>query len=215
MVCANCAAVKNNAHPSKGLKPFEGLFSTPRYKPLKKILIFFAIVIAIHVLWDGFESRFEQNDGYKRVSATLAANVFDASSFLAELFFEDEITACKGQTLYFRSGCPVSVVDSCSGLKLQVMTLLLFLIFPGAWKRKLWFIPGAMVIMHVTNILRMFFLFLAGAWLPEYAELIHLWVLRPMIYGVLFLLWVWWAERAGHARLRHEATTTQKQEFCH
>ena len=212
MVCANCAAVKNknNAHPSKVLKPFEGLFSTPRYRPLKKILIFFAIVISIHVLWDGFESRFEQNDGYKRVSAALAANVFDASSYMAELFFEDEITACKGQTLYFRSGCPVSVVDSCSGLKLQVMTLLLFLIFPGAWKRKLWFIPAAMLTMHVANILRMFFLFLAGAFWPEQAVFIHLWVLRPMIYGVLFLLWVWWAERIGHAGLGHKDTKSQK-----
>ncbi len=210
MVCGNYAVVKNNAHPSKGLKPFEGFFSTPRYKPVKNVLLFFIIVISIHLLWDGFESRFEQNDGYKRISASLASNVFDASSYMAELFFEDEITEYQGQTLYFRSGGAVAVIDACSGLKLLVMTFLLFLIFPGAWKRKLWFIPLAMLVMHVANILRVLLLFAAGAFWASQAEFIHLWVLRPMIYGVLFLLWVWWAERAGHAGLRHKDTKSLK-----
>jgi exosortase/archaeosortase family protein len=91
----------------------------------------------------------------------------------------------------------MNVNESCSGFKQMWQVLVLFLFFPGPWKHKLWFIPMGMFSMFLVNVLRIVGLSFAMIYWPEQWDFIHLWILRPFYYVVIFILWVLWVEKVG------------------
>ncbi len=90
------------------------------------------------------------------------------------------------------------IIDhTCSGLKQFYQAFFLFLLYPGPWKHKAWFIPMAIAMMHLVNVLRIVVLSLAMLHAYHQWDFIHDWVVRPMFYVVLFGLWMWWDQRSG------------------
>ncbi len=90
------------------------------------------------------------------------------------------------------------IIDhTCSGLKQFYQAFFLFLLYPGPWKHKTWFIPMAIAVMHLVNIFRIVVLSLAMLHAYHHWDVIHDWVVRPMFYVVLFGLWMWWDQRSG------------------
>jgi exosortase/archaeosortase family protein len=77
----------------------------------------------------------------------------------------------------------------------MIQFVLLFLIFPGPWRKKLWFIPLGLLIVHLTNLFRIAGLSVVTVTVPEYWDFSHDYLFRPFFYVVIFLLWVWWVEK--------------------
>jgi len=101
-------------------------------------------------------------------------------------------------TMWFNQGMGYIIVNSsCSGLKQAYQVTALFVLFPGPWKHKLWFIPAGWAIMFLTNVFRIVVLSLILVWRPEYWNFSHDWILRPFFYVIIFGLWVIWVERFG------------------
>ena len=88
----------------------------------------------------------------------------------------------------------VEIIEDCSGTKQFYQILVLFLLFPGPWRHKIWYIPMSIILMHFTNVFRIVFLTLSLKWFPDKWDFIHLWIMRPMFYVVLFALWIIWVE---------------------
>jgi exosortase/archaeosortase family protein len=95
-------------------------------------------------------------------------------------------------------GGPAAVLDR-YGLKQFYQAFFLFLLYPGPWKHKLWYIPLAILVMHLVNVFRVVALSLVMVHAYPHWDLMHDWVLRPFFYVVLFALWVVWNERFRHA----------------
>jgi exosortase/archaeosortase family protein len=100
-----------------------------------------------------------------------------------------------GQTMYFDNGSWISINASCAGDKQILQFTLLLLIYPGLWKKKLWYIPLGMAILHFTNIFRIVLLSLVADNRPEWWHIAHDIVLRGMFYLVILILWIIWVER--------------------
>jgi len=86
----------------------------------------------------------------------------------------------------------LTVNESCSGLKQFFQIIILFMIFPGPWKHKLWYIPASILIMHGVNILRIVILSVILVNYPQSWHFTHDWILRPFFYVIIFLDWVIW-----------------------
>jgi len=84
------------------------------------------------------------------------------------------------------------VNDSCSGLKQFFQIAVVFLLFPGPWKHKAWFIPASILVMHGVNILRIVILSIVLIKWPGYWQFSHDWILRPFFYVVIFAEWLIW-----------------------
>lgn len=87
----------------------------------------------------------------------------------------------------------VVVVPSCSGAKNLFVLLALLLAFPGPIRKKLWYIPAAILVYHLSNALRVALLALvqAGA-LQGYFSVIKpvsSYVTHIALFGI-FMLWV-------------------------
>ena len=166
--------------------------------PLVDVLLFAIITYGFHVLWWSFFVHIINATGINAVAGWLAHSVFVASAWLDENVFRMDIALYANNTILFKSNYrAIEVNESCSGFKQMWQVLVLFLLFPGPWKQKLWFIPMGMLSMFLVNIIRIVCLSFAMIYWPQYWDFIHLWVLRPVYYLVIFILWVVWVEKYG------------------
>jgi exosortase/archaeosortase family protein len=103
-------------------------------------------------------------------------------------------------SLWFSNNNGIIVGDGCTGLKQFIQVFLLFLIYPGPWKHKAWFIPTGILVMHITNIVRITLLGIAMNLNFPKIHFIHSYILRLLFYVVIFALWWIWEEKI---RTRH------------
>jgi exosortase/archaeosortase family protein len=69
------------------------------------------------------------------------------------------------------------------------------ILFPGSWKKKLWYIPLGILVLHIVNIFRIVILSVVVVNWPRNWDFIHESIMRPFFYVVIFAMWVLWVER--------------------
>ena len=89
----------------------------------------------------------------------------------------------------------VMVGDECNGFKLFSIFAIFILAFPGNWKHKLWFIPVGILLIHLSNVVRVCALMLIQNYHPEYLDFNHLYTFTIFVYGIILLLWYWYIKK--------------------
>lgn len=143
----------------------------------------------------------------------MADQVFAGAMWINSHLFNYGITAnYSTNTLVINGSDYITVNEGCSGFKQDYQLLFLFLLYPGIWKYKLWYIPFSFIIMHLTNIFRIVVLTAVLNMQPQYWDFWHEWIMRPFYYVVIFFLWVLWNEkfRAKVRRLRGPALIAER-----
>jgi len=100
-----------------------------------------------------------------------------------------------GYTFNFGNNTYISINSGCSGFKQFYQFIGLMIFYPGPWRKKLWFIPMGVIIIHLTNLFRVIGLSVVLQHIPEHWKWLHDWAFRPFFYVVMFSLWVWWIEK--------------------
>ena len=159
------------------------------------VALFIIITYGFHLVYRYFAADLMSLPFVRASSAWLSEMVYHISLWFNRNILGLQITTQPGNFMWFSNGGYIQVNESCSGLKQFYQVLVLFVLFPGPWKHKLWFIPLGMIIMFLTNIFRIVALSVVILWKPEYWDFSHDWIVRPFFYVVLFLFWVWWVER--------------------
>lgn len=169
-----------------------------RLWPIVDVLIFVVITLGFHQLWWAFHKQIAGIESFTAIANWLAAIIYSASAWIDAHILGMDITLYEVNGIRFNSNnTAIYVNESCSGFKQMWQVLVLFLFFPGPWKTKLWYIPMGMLSMFLFNIIRI--VALSGAMIqwPEHWDFIHMWVLRPVYYLIIFILWVIWVEKFG------------------
>ncbi len=89
----------------------------------------------------------------------------------------------------------VWVGDECNGFKLFSIFSIFIIAFPGNIYSKFIFIPIGIMIIHFANILRIMALLLINDYNPSYLDFNHNYTFTILIYGVIFLLWLFWLKK--------------------
>lgn len=173
---------------------FKELYSGP-YSFIIDIMLFAVITYGFHLLFRYYALDIMSISAVNQSSAWLAARIYDISLWFDRHILGMHITTQDPNTMWFSNGGYIAVNESCSGLKQFYQVIVLFVLFPGPWKHKLWFIPLGIFVMFITNLFRIISLSVILLWQPDYWHFSHDWILRPFFYVVLFSLWVWWVER--------------------
>ena len=87
---------------------------------------------------------------------------------------------------------PVWIGSPCNALTLFMFFALFVIAFPGSIKKKFWFIPLGIIIIHTTNVLRVMGLAMINYYAPQYLTFNHTYTFTILVYGIIFCLWMWW-----------------------
>ena len=89
----------------------------------------------------------------------------------------------------------------CDGLVLFALFAVFVLAFPGPSRRKLWFIPLGVLLIHIANLIRVVSLVIIQFNRPESLKFNHDYTWTVLIYGFIFWLWYLWATRLSHSEV--------------
>ncbi len=177
--------------------PFIKLFiQKHKLQPVVDVLLFAVIIYFFHWLWwsGGLKSFLEEFAFFSETEQFLAHQVFVPAVWLVENVLHYPVKM-PDNTLFFAKNSYVAVEGACSGLKQFYQWTVLMILFPGPWRKKLWYIPLGLIVIHINNIIRIVILSVVVVHWPQHWDFIHMWILRPFFYVVIFALWVVWVEK--------------------
>ncbi len=165
------------------------------------VLLFIIITLVIHYSFRYWANQLDYAPVKSQIynlEGKMADVVYYQSKWFVVNVLRIEITAVDQiKTMYFANNGYIAVNRSCSGFKQILQFALLLMVFPGLWKRKLWFIPLGVVVVHLINLFRIIGLSVVVITIPQHWDFSHDYVFRPIFYIVIFMMWVWWVEKIG------------------
>lgn len=168
-----------------------------RLNVLKDVFLFIVITVLIHFVWRFWAVGFDYapiNKFMYSLMGLMAEEVYRESAWMIDVLL-NIVRVDDSMQIYFPNNCMIYVNSGCSGLKQILQFSLLIFLFPGPRIKKLWFIPLGVIIVHLTNVVRVVGLAVVMNYWPKYWDFSHDYVFRPLFYIVIFILWVVWVER--------------------
>ncbi|MEO8760671.1 MAG: archaeosortase/exosortase family protein [Bacteroidia bacterium] len=158
-----------------------------------KITRFFVFAAALYLVWwllDEFVVK-----PHTLVDEKLISLIIANAAFLLKLLgftVYQSIEDGNIQLIGVDGAHPVWIGTPCNALTLFMFFALFVIAFPGSTKKKLWFIPLGIVIIHFTNVLRVIALVMINYYAPQYLIFNHTYTFTILVYGIIFCLWMWW-----------------------
>lgn len=169
--------------------------------PFFKFIITFSILI---VLWFSFyENIYELNSLFGEntdIQRAVSIYLADFSMVFIKLLgytptldttSDFVITSVEGN--YFNHG--VWIGEPCNGIKVFGLFSIFIIAFQGKWIHKLWFIPLGILILHLSNAIRIAVLTIISAENPSYLDFNHNITFQVLVYGLVFGLWYIWVNK--------------------
>lgn len=98
---------------------------------------------------------------------------------------------------------PVWIGAPCNALTLFMFFALFVIAFPGDIKKKFWFIPLGILIIHIANVIRIVSLVIINYYAPQYLAFNHTYTFTVFVYGIIFCLWMWWVNTSLKENKQH------------
>jgi exosortase family protein XrtF len=87
------------------------------------------------------------------------------------------------------------IVEGCNSISVIILFLSFIVAFSGQLKATFFYILFGSVLIYVVNLFRIVILSLGVYYYPEQSEVLHAVIFPAIIYGMVFLLWIFWVNR--------------------
>lgn len=162
------------------------------FKPaLRFLLVFVGLYLIGNVIYGLFISYREN------MPDEMTNLVAHQSARILRLFFGYHVNAVlnsTGPTVFLKTGEHVvlNIYEGCNGINVFIVYSAFIIAFKGSLKKVFWFIPLGIIILHVSNLLRIVFLYWTAVNFYTYFYYVHKYVFTVIIYAVVFILWIIW-----------------------
>lgn len=96
------------------------------------------------------------------------------------------------------------VIEGCNGVSIIILFLSFIVAFSGKLKTTFFYILFGSVLIYVVNLLRIVILTMGLYHYPKYEDVLHTVIFPGIIYGLIFLLWIFWVNRFSKLKQNHE-----------
>ena len=87
------------------------------------------------------------------------------------------------------------VIEGCNSISIIILFVSFIIAFKGKWKTTLFYLLTGSVLIYIVNLIRIVILSIGLYEYPEREKLLHTIIFPLIIYGMVFLLWMFWANR--------------------
>lgn len=87
------------------------------------------------------------------------------------------------------------VIEGCNSISVVILFVSFVIAFSGRLKETVLFILSGSVLLYTVNLLRIAILCMGIYHFPNQTEFLHSIVFPSIIYGIVFLLWMFWVNR--------------------
>lgn len=157
------------------------------------VLLFLGSYLLLTLLYTAYLKYSEGGSFYPDFITNLVAR---QSSFLLNLLsfkaavFPD--TAEPLMRLYIEEFYLAKIVEGCNSISVIILFSSFIFSFAEGFKKTLIFIFVGSVVIYLSNLARIVILSIALYHYPEYEHILHTIIFPAIIYGMTFLLWLYW-----------------------
>lgn len=168
-----------------------------QYRPFllflgKFLLTYFALTVFYQSYLNSFDSVANQIDSFTQMVGNQTQNVLTV--FDSDARIEPHPTEPSVKIIY--NGKYVSrIIEGCNALSVMILFVAFIVAFTGKFKRTIVFILFGLLLIHLSNVVRIALLSVALYHYPQYEHLLHAVIFPLIIYGIVFLLWVIWVNK--------------------
>jgi exosortase family protein XrtF len=95
------------------------------------------------------------------------------------------------------------IIEGCNSISVIILFVSFIIAFSGKLKTTFFYILSGSVLIYIANLLRIVVLTVGLYHYPEYADVLHTVIFPAIIYGMVFLLWIFWVKRFSKLNTTH------------
>lgn len=96
------------------------------------------------------------------------------------------------------------IIEGCNSVSIIILFISFVIAFSGHLKETMIFVLAGSVLIYVVNLLRIVILSIGLYHYPWRAEILHQVIFPGIIYGMVFLLWMFWVNRFSKLKKKNE-----------
>lgn len=163
------------------------------HKVIRFILTFLGTYVVFTVFYQLYLNYFSSKEYYPDFITHLVA--LQSEALITTFGYESRVVASTyfpSMDLYVNGHLVASVIEGCNAVSVIVLFVAFMLAFFGKLKTTLLYILAGMAIIYAMNVVRIAILSIGIYELPQYAHFLHEIVFPLIIYGTVFVLWIFW-----------------------
>ena len=168
-----------------------------KYKSVIKFILTFLLVYA--VLTFSYKLYLDASDGSKYYPDYLTNLVAKQSQSVLQTMGYDATIAKHpnepSMKLIINNKFVARVVEGCNSVSIIILFISFIIAFAGKFKTTLFYILAGSVLIYAVNLFRIAILSVGLYHYPWRKEILHTVIFPLIIYGIVFLLWMFWVNR--------------------
>ncbi|SFD12118.1 exosortase family protein XrtF [Algibacter pectinivorans] len=168
-----------------------------KYRSVIKFILTFLLVYT--VLSVGYKLYLQFSDGSKfypdyftHLVAAQTENLLNGFGYPTQVLPHPDEPSMK---VLLNGKYVARIIEGCNGFSVIILFIAFIVAFSGKLKTTLFYILSGSVLVYIVNVLRIVVLTIGLYYYPEYEDVLHTVVFPGIIYGMVFLLWVFWVNR--------------------
>ncbi|MBZ4041597.1 exosortase family protein XrtF [Flavobacterium hibisci] len=166
-----------------------------QFKPfLIFIGTFFAAYILLTIIYKSYLNSFESNniDG---ITAVVGSNVYWLmDAFNCDVLIQKSLSGAYLE-VWYNKHYVIRIVEGCNAVSVIILFVSFVLAFSGKLKTTVLFILSGTLFIYILNVIRIALLAVLLFRYPEKVHLLHGVLFPLIIYGFVFVLWVFWVNK--------------------
>ncbi|MGJ8550973.1 exosortase family protein XrtF [Winogradskyella wichelsiae] len=168
-----------------------------KYKSVIRFIITFLVVYG--VLSMGYNLYLNMSDGSKYYPDYLTNLVAEqTNSLLKAIGYDSQVIPHPDQPslkVIVNGKYVARVIEGCNSASVIILFLSFIAAFAGKFKTTLFYCFAGSIIIYAFNLIRMVILTIGLYHYPWRQEILHSVIFPVIIYGTVFLLWMFWVNR--------------------
>lgn len=165
-----------------------------KYWPvIKFLLLFLGTYGALSALYffylDGSKTGAYFPDAVTHLVSLQTESVLNALGYQASLQVDTQLPMMRVSLFNTYVG---NINEGCNALSIMILFIAFIVAFAQKIKKTVLFILGGLALIYATNIVRIVILSIALYKFPESSKFLHDIVFPGIIYGMVFMLWLFW-----------------------
>ncbi|NNK27633.1 MAG: exosortase family protein XrtF [Flavobacteriaceae bacterium] len=179
------------------------------FKKYKSVVRFILTFLSVYIVLSlTYKLYLDFSDGSKYYPDYITNMVAKQSEDLLNVFgYESQAIPHDSEPtmkLFVNSKYVARVIEGCNSVSVIILFMSFIIAFAGRKHTTIMYVLAGSVLIYVVNLLRIVILSIGLYHYPWRREILHTVIFPLIIYGMVFLLWMFWVNRFSHISQKNE-----------
>lgn len=174
----------------------------------KSVIRFIITFLSVYILLSvAYKLYLDFSDGSKYYPDYLTNTVAKQSKNLLETIgYKTRVEPHANEPsmkLIIRNKFVARVVEGCNSISVIILFISFVISFSGKFKTTLFYLLAGSTLIYVVNLVRIVILSIGLYHYPWRREILHTVIFPAIIYGMVFILWMFWVNRFSNLKTKN------------